>query len=339
MGMAARLAVDALPARRQWWRRRPRRRAQPEDEPGRADQRERARGAGAERLRKDARVGGMELRPTPLPASSARLAAVLDQPPAGDLFGRGCLVPAVTLAGRPGLDIELRQVPRLRVCRIADLSPEAVDHDAPALVVDAPSMSSTSDAAWASDASLAMVSSAVRKTTAPVGSTAKLTGTTLGRPSMITARRPTRPCRRSVMHSSCEIGTSEAFRCRVAHVSGVAELPRFRRPSAERAPSPRASVRAARPPAAVDRWPAALAIASSPNALPLRGRSLSLRSVPDTAGRASRFPVASESARTESPAARALLGGRASLGKRFDFVIDGGIGVRRSILAAVTFRL
>lgn len=34
----------------------------------------------------------------------------------------------------------------------------------------------------------------------------------------------------------------------------------------------------------------------------------------------------------------AALGGRASLGKRFDFVLDGGIGVRRSILAAVTFR-
>jgi len=34
----------------------------------------------------------------------------------------------------------------------------------------------------------------------------------------------------------------------------------------------------------------------------------------------------------------ASLGGRASLGKRFDFVIDGGIGVRRSILAAFAFR-
>lgn len=34
----------------------------------------------------------------------------------------------------------------------------------------------------------------------------------------------------------------------------------------------------------------------------------------------------------------AALGGRASLGKRFDFVIDGGVGVRKSILAAVTFR-
>lgn len=34
----------------------------------------------------------------------------------------------------------------------------------------------------------------------------------------------------------------------------------------------------------------------------------------------------------------AALGGRASLGKRFDFVIDGGLGVRKSILAAVAFR-
>lgn len=34
----------------------------------------------------------------------------------------------------------------------------------------------------------------------------------------------------------------------------------------------------------------------------------------------------------------AALGGRASLGKRFDFVLDGGIGVRKSILAALTFR-
>lgn len=34
----------------------------------------------------------------------------------------------------------------------------------------------------------------------------------------------------------------------------------------------------------------------------------------------------------------AALGGRASLGKRFDFVLDGGVGVRRSILAALTFR-
>jgi hypothetical protein len=34
----------------------------------------------------------------------------------------------------------------------------------------------------------------------------------------------------------------------------------------------------------------------------------------------------------------AALGGRASLGKRFDFVLDGGVGVRKSILAAVTFR-
>ena len=34
----------------------------------------------------------------------------------------------------------------------------------------------------------------------------------------------------------------------------------------------------------------------------------------------------------------ASLGGRASLGKRFDFVLDGGVGVRTSILAAVTFR-
>lgn len=34
----------------------------------------------------------------------------------------------------------------------------------------------------------------------------------------------------------------------------------------------------------------------------------------------------------------AALGGRAALGKRFDFVLDGGIGVRKSILAAATFR-
>ena len=34
----------------------------------------------------------------------------------------------------------------------------------------------------------------------------------------------------------------------------------------------------------------------------------------------------------------AALGGRAALGKRFDFVLDGGVGVRKSILAAVTFR-
>ena len=34
----------------------------------------------------------------------------------------------------------------------------------------------------------------------------------------------------------------------------------------------------------------------------------------------------------------AALGGRASLGKRFDFVLDGGVGVRKSILAAITFR-
>lgn len=34
----------------------------------------------------------------------------------------------------------------------------------------------------------------------------------------------------------------------------------------------------------------------------------------------------------------AALGGRASLGKRFDLVLDGGVGVRKSILAAVTFR-
>ncbi|MBY0275957.1 hypothetical protein K2Z84_11475 [Candidatus Binatia bacterium] len=34
----------------------------------------------------------------------------------------------------------------------------------------------------------------------------------------------------------------------------------------------------------------------------------------------------------------AALGGRVSLGKRFDLVLDGGVGVRRSILAALTFR-
>lgn len=34
----------------------------------------------------------------------------------------------------------------------------------------------------------------------------------------------------------------------------------------------------------------------------------------------------------------AALGGRAALGRRFDFVLDGGVGVRKSILAAVTFR-
>lgn len=34
----------------------------------------------------------------------------------------------------------------------------------------------------------------------------------------------------------------------------------------------------------------------------------------------------------------AALGGRVSLGKRFDFVLDGGIGTRKSILASVDFR-
>ena len=278
----------------------------------------------------------MELRPTPLPASSARLAAVLDQPPAGDLFGRGFLY----------------QRSRLPVAQgSTSSSTRCLDSASAASPISRPKpWTTTLQPSWRRAVDVVDLGRDVGERRL-VGDgelrrpeddhTSRVDGEVDGhhaRTAVDDHRKTAHATLPEERHALLLRDRHQrSLRCHVAHVSGVAELPRFadRRGASAFAPRVRQSGSSSSRGRSVAGCARDRFVTERPS---VARPSLSLRSVP-AAGRASRFPVASESARTESPAARALLGGRASLGKRFDFVIDGGIGVRRSILAAVTFRL